>query len=67
MIDPEVLPEDIDGVFGLEAVIDELEPPYSVTEALKSIDSRDSISKSALEGLPRPAMETLEALVFLWS
>ena len=67
MIDPEVLPEDIDGVFGLEAVIDKLEPPYSVTEVLKSIDSQDSISKSALESLSRPTMETLQVLVLLWS
>ena len=67
MIDPEVVPEDIDGVFGLEAVIDELEQPYSVTEVLKSIDSQDSISKPALESLSRPTMETLQALVLLWS
>ena len=66
MIDPEIVPEDIDGVFGLEAVIDELEQAYSVTDALNSIDSQDSLSNSALESLSRPTMETLQALVLLW-
>ena len=67
MIDPEIVPEDIDEVFGLESVIDELEQAYSVTDVLNSIDSHETLSSPALESLSRPTMETLQALVLLWS